>query len=326
MRSGKELISDSKQFSVENRQRSWFELGITVLLTAIFFSAGLFYSTPLLLRILCGLVCGLLYVRLFVIYHDYEHRAILQNSTLAHGIMMFLGVYLLAPEAIWKRSHEHHHNNNSKLTLSGIGSYPTVSKARFLKLSKKEKQLYLINRHPLTIFFGYFTLFVYWLNIKSFFESPKKHLDSLVALIFHFIGAATVLYFFGSTVFFIGWFLPFFTAFSMGSYLFYSQHNFPGARFKENKDWAYDQAAITSTSMMVMNPVMNWFTGNIGYHHIHHLNSRIPFYRLKETMESMPELKDVPTTSLTPLEIIKCLRLKLWDAEKGKMIALNELR
>jgi omega-6 fatty acid desaturase (delta-12 desaturase) len=326
MRSGKELISDSKQFSCEYRGRSWFELGITLVLTAVFFTAGMFAAIPLVIRIMVGLVCGLLYVRLFVIYHDYEHRAILQNSSLAHLIMMFLGVYLLAPEAIWKRSHDHHHNHNSKLTLSGIGSYPTVSKKRFLALSKKEQQLYLINRHPLTIFFGYFTLFVYWLNVKSYLESPKKHLDSLLALIFHFAAAAAILYFLGATVFLVGWFLPFFTAFSIGSYLFYSQHNFPGAKFRENKDWAYDQAAITSTSMMVMNPVMNWFTGNIGYHHIHHLNSRIPFYRLKEAMNSMPELSQVPTTSLNPADINKCLRLKLWDSEKEEMISLKDLR
>ncbi len=326
MRSGKELISDSKQFSTENRWRSWVELMITLILAITFFSSGLIEVVPLPLRLFSCFVCGLLYVRLFVIYHDYEHRAILQNSTVAHWIMIFLGIYLLAPEAIWKRSHDHHHNHNSKLTLSGIGSYPTVSKARFLSLSKKEQRLYLINRHPLTVVFGYFTLFVYWLNVKSYLESPKKHVDSLVALVFHLTAATTVIYFFGVISFFIAWFFPFLMAFAIGSYLFYSQHNFPGAKFHENNEWAYDRAAIYSTSRMIMSPVMNWFTGNIGYHHVHHLNSRIPFYRLKEAMNSMPELENVPTTSWSPVEIIRCLRLKLWDAEQGKMITLSQLR
>ncbi len=326
MRSGKELISESKLFSSENRLRSWVELLTTLFLAIIFFSIGLIESIPFLFRILSSFVCGLLYVRLFVIYHDYEHRAILQNSTIAHWIMVSIGIYLLAPEAIWKRSHDHHHNHNSKLTLSGIGSYPTVSKTRFLSLSKKEQRLYLINRHPLTVIFGYFTLFIYWLNIKSYLESPKKHVDSLVALLFHFVAATTIIYFFGATSFFVGWFFPFFMAFAIGSYLFYSQHNFPGAQFHENNEWAYDRAAIESTSRMVMSPVMNWFTGNIGYHHVHHLNSRIPFYRLKEAMHSMPELDNVPTTSWSPFEIIRCLQLKLWDAEQRKMITLDQLR
>ena len=326
MRSGKQLIADSKKFSVEYRSRSWAELLSTLVLAALFFSAGFIDVIPLAVRIFTSIVCGLLYVRLFVIYHDFQHRAILLNSPVAHGIMILLGIYLLAPETIWKRSHEHHHNNNSKLTLSGIGSYPTVSKSRFLKLTKRERRLYLVNRHPLTVMFGYVTLFIYWLNVKSYIESPKKHLDSLMALVFHFVAAALVFWFFGPVIFVLGWCFPFFLAFSIGAYLFYSQHNFPAAQFRENKDWAYDLAAIKSTSRMTMNPIMHWFTGNIGYHHIHHLNSRIPFYRLKEAMRSMPELKDVPTTSWNPLEIVRCLRLKLWDAENGKMITLRQLR
>jgi omega-6 fatty acid desaturase (delta-12 desaturase) len=324
MRTGKELICDSKKFSAECRWRSWGELLSTIILTLFIFSIGFLQAVPLALRIFSSLICGLLYVRLFVIYHDYQHRAILQNSAIAHWMMVFLGIYLLAPETIWKRSHEHHHNNNSKLTLSGIGSYPTVSKARYLKLSKKERRLYLINRHPLTVIFGYLTLFIYWLNVKSYIESPKKHIDSLFALVFHVSVAAAVMYIYGPVIFILGWCFPFFLAFSIGAYLFYSQHNFPGAKFQENKDWAYDLAAIKSTSRMVMNPVMHWFTGNIGYHHIHHLNSRIPFYRLKEASDSMPELKNVPTTSWNPLEIIRCLRLKLWDAEHDKMITLKQ--
>src|SRR5690606_38267535 len=121
-----------------------------------------------------------------------------------------IGVYLLAPQNIWKRSHDHHHNNNSKLTISGIGSYPTISKQRFLKLTKKQRLIYLVNRHPLTVIFGYFTLFIYWLNVKSFVQSPKKHMDSLFALLFHFAVGFLIWYFFGAATFFISWFTPFF--------------------------------------------------------------------------------------------------------------------
>ncbi len=157
MRSGKQLIADSKKFSCEIRWRSWLELVSTIVPIIALFTLGFIGTIPLPIRIFTSVVCGLLYVRLFVIYHDYQHRAILQNSIVANWIMVFIGIYLLAPETIWKRSHEHHHNNNSKLTLSGIGSYPTVSKMRFLNLTKKEKRLYLINRHPLTVMFGYLT-------------------------------------------------------------------------------------------------------------------------------------------------------------------------
>jgi omega-6 fatty acid desaturase (delta-12 desaturase) len=325
MRTGKELISASKEFTGENRFRSWLELFITIIPIGILLVFASLPDISLLFRLLIGLSCGLFYVRLFVIYHDYQHRAILQNSPFANLIMKAIGVYLLAPETIWKRSHEHHHNNNSKLTIAGIGSYPTICKTRYLKLSKNEKRLYLINRHPLTVIFGYFTLFIYWLNVKSFVQSPSKHIDSFVALLFHAVASFGIYYFFGTTALLAGWLFPFFLAFGIGSYLFYCQHNFPGAKFRENHDWKYDHAALASTSRMEMNPLMQWFTADIGYHHVHHLNSRIPFYRLKEAERSMPELKNVSTTSWNPIEVFKCFNLKLWDAELGKMITLGEL-
>jgi len=325
MRTGKELISASKEFTGEDRLRSWLELLITLLPTAILLVFASLPGIPWLIRLFISVTCGLFYVRIFVIYHDYQHRAILQNSVIANLIMKVIGIYLLAPETIWKRSHEHHHNNNSKLTIAGIGSYPTICKTRYLRLTKNEKRLYLINRHPLTVIFGYFTLFIYWLNVKSFIQSPSKHLDSLFALLFHGIASFVIYYFFGTTALLMSWFLPFFLAFGIGSYLFYCQHNFPGAQFRENHDWKYDHAALASTSRMEMNPIMQWFTADIGYHHVHHLNSRIPFYRLKEAERSMPELKNVSTTSWHPAEVFRCFNLKLWDEELSKMITLSEL-
>jgi omega-6 fatty acid desaturase (delta-12 desaturase) len=325
MRSGKAILLASKEFVGEDRLRSWLEILGTIFLTALFFT-GTIIDIPLLVRILCSVGCGLLYVRLFVIYHDYQHRAILQNSAIAGVMMKAIGIYLLSPQTIWKRSHEHHHNNNSKLTISGIGSYPTISKKRYLSLNKKEQRIYLINRHPLTVILGYFTLFIYWLNLKSFIQSPSRHIDSLVALVLHAGAAAAIGYYFGLSTLILSWLYPFLLAFAIGSYLFYCQHNFPGAKFRDNHDWSYVNAAISSTSFMKMNPAMQWVTGNIGYHHVHHMNSRIPFYRLEEAMSSMPELKDAPTTSWHPLEIIRCFQIKLWDTEKQKMITMQQLR
>ncbi|MBL7846323.1 MAG: fatty acid desaturase [Cyclobacteriaceae bacterium] len=326
MRTEKEIIAASKEFIGENKAKSWFEFLITVVLISSLLTLCFFQEVPFLARLAASITCGLLYVRLFVIYHDYRHRSILLGSTVASLLMKLVGLYVLAPEQIWTRSHEHHHNNNSKLTMSGIGSYPTVSKSRFLKLTKAQRQLYLINRHPLTIIFGYFTLFIYWLNLKSFLESPRKHIDSLAAIVLHVAVAAVIWYFFGFVTYVLTWFLPIFIMSGMGAYLFYCQHNFPGAKFRENHDWSYTNAALSSTSYMVMSPVMHWFTANIGYHHVHHINSRIPFYRLKEAMKSMPELSTVVTTSWNPIDIWRCFRLKVWDDETEQMITLRQLK
>lgn len=324
MRTGKELIEASKQYSGEDRYRSWFEITVTLILGSLTFAAIFFENIPLAGRVFLTFTCSLFYVRLFVIYHDYQHNAILQGSRLASVLMKAIGIYLLAPQTIWKRSHDYHHNNNSKLTISGIGSYPTICVNRYAGLSSKDKFVYLMNRHPLTVIFGYFTLFIYWLNLKSFVQSPAKHLDSLLALALHISAGTAIWMNLGQTTFFLAWFTPFFLAFGIGSYLFYCQHNFPLAKFRENHDWKYDHAALASTSFMVMNPVMNWFTGNIGYHHVHHLNSRIPFYRLPEVMEQMPELQSVGRTSWNPLEVMRCFQLKLWDPDKAKMVTLSE--
>jgi len=324
MRTSKELILATKPFTSENRTQSWFETIITMILIAVCLVAT-FAPIALALKIVLSICLGLFYVRMFVIYHDYQHHAILQKSKLAEYLMVAFGIYILAPQNIWKRSHDHHHSHNSKLTAVGIGSYPTIGKTKYLQMSKNEQQIYLLNRHPLTIIFGYFTLFLYWLNIKSFLQSPRKHLDSLIAILFHIAVGAFIAIQSGPVAFFISWFIPFFIAFGIGSYLFYSQHNFPQAQFRENQDWTYDDAALTSTSFMKMPRLFHWFTGDIGYHHVHHLNSRIPFYRLRETMNAMPELQLVFTTSLHPVEVWKCFQLKLWDAELGRMIRLNEL-
>jgi acyl-lipid omega-6 desaturase (Delta-12 desaturase) len=324
MRTSKELLLASKEYAKEDRTRSWVETILTLIILAIVFFIT-FLDFPIVIRLIAGFFLSLFYIRMFIIYHDYQHHAILQKSTTAELIMKAYGIFMLTPQNIWKRSHDHHHNHNSKLTITGIGSYPTISKERFLKLSKKEQRIYLLNRHPLTVIFGYFSLFIYWLNVKSFIQSPRKHWDSFVALCFHITAGTLIIYYLGWINFFISWFGPFFLAFAMGSYLFYCQHNFPSAKFAENHDWKYDEAALKSTSYMVMPAWLQWVTGNIGLHHVHHLNSRIPFYRLPEAMSNMPELQEVSTTSWNPIEIWRCFQVKLWDPEKGRMIKLNQL-
>lgn len=326
MRTGKELILASKEFATENRAKSWFETILSVTLTISVITLTLQPFIPLWGKVLGGLLTSLLNVRLFIIYHDYQHHAILQKSKLASFIMQGIGLYMLAPQNIWKRTHDHHHHHNSKLRITGIGSYPTISKRQFLKLSKNHKLLYLINRHPLTIFFGYFTLFIYWLNLKSFIQSPKKHLDCLAALVVHVVAGGLIAYFLGAATFWFCFFIPFLISFAIGSYLFYSQHNFPGAVFSEDQDWTYDNAALLSTSYMTMSPIMHWFTGNIGYHHIHHLNHRIPFYRLKECMDFIPELQNPPTTSWNPVEVFRCISLKVWDDDNKTMLTMKDVK
>lgn len=133
MRTSRDLLLASKPFIRESKVRSWLETVVTVLGLFVFLTAT-FLNIPITAKIFCAFVCGLFYVRLFIIYHDYQHNAILQGSAFASLLMQAFGIFILAPQGIWKRSHDHHHTHNSKLTIHGIGSYPTISKTRFLSL------------------------------------------------------------------------------------------------------------------------------------------------------------------------------------------------
>ncbi|HMH32571.1 MAG TPA: fatty acid desaturase, partial [Puia sp.] len=240
--------------------------------------------------------------------------------------MTVFGMYILAPTSIWKRSHDHHHNNNSKLYSASIGSYPIATRKKFKDMSGKQKFIYLATRHPVTIGLGFFSMFIFGMCIASFASNPRKHFDALLALVLHALATVFLIWLFGWQIWFLAFFLPLFLASALGAYLFYAQHNFPGVTFADNKQWAYEKAALESSSYIVMNPILAWFTGNIGYHHIHHLNAKIPFYRLPEIMKHFPELQNCKKTSLTPKAVIACFRLKLWDQDRNKMIGLKEIR
>ncbi len=318
---GKTLILATKPYTSESRAKSWFYALTTLalLLAALY---GTLFLPYLIAKILCSIFSGLLIVRFFVIYHDYQHHSILQHSIPANIIMTIFGIYILAPQSIWKRSHDYHHNHNSKLFTADIGSFPIVTKSKFSSMSKTNRLVYLAIRHPLNILFGYITIFAIGMCVRSCISNPRKHADSLVALVIHIIGSVLIIHYFGWLAWTLFIFVPFFIACGFGSYLFYAQHNFPAVSFCERSNWNYEVAALESSSYMKMNKVMAWFTANIGYHHIHHLNSRIPFYRLPEIMDALPELQNAKTTSLSIKEIIACLKLKVWDPEKNKMVGL----
>lgn len=324
MITGKELILSTKPFAKENRALSWFHLTSSLLLLAC--SLAMTILVPYtLIKLVFSVLSGLLMVRMFIIYHDYQHHAILYKSIPAKIIMTLYGMYVLVPASIWKRSHDYHHNHNSKLFSASIGSYPIATKSKFLSMSRSERATYLFIRHPLTVFMGYFTMFIFGMCVSSFMSAPRKHYDSVIALILHVVISYFIIVNLGWQTWLFFLFIPIFIASAMGAYLFYAQHNFPGTSFSDKDDWKYEIAALESSSYMVMSPFMEFMTGNIGYHHIHHLNSRIPFYRLRETMLAIPELQNAKTTSLSPKDIAACFRLKVWDPERNEMIGFREL-
>lgn len=324
MLTGKQLILATKPFAKETRWKSWYYTLSTLTILLGLYAAMVF--VPFLpVRILLSVLSGLVIVRMFVIYHDFQHHTILHRSATANALFTAFGVFILAPASIWKRSHDYHHAHNSKLFSASIGSYPIMTQQKFLESTPAEQRAYLITRHPLTILLGYFSMFMVGMSVRSFLSSPSRHFDSLLALILHFTAATLICIYMGWLSLVLLIILPFFIACAIGAYLFYAQHNFPGVTFRDKEGWCHDNAAMASSSYMVMNPFWKWVTANIGYHHIHHLNSRIPFYRLPETMEAIPELREAKITSLAPSAIIACLKLKIWSPEANQMTGVRHL-
>jgi omega-6 fatty acid desaturase (delta-12 desaturase) len=319
MRTGTELILATRIYAKDSPLKSWW----FILSTALFLAtalAGTLWNFHPIAQLLCSVLSGLLLLRLFVIYHDQQHHAILPGSRWAQGLMWVFGIFALSASSIWRSSHNHHHSHNSKLLGSHIGSFPIMTRGQFLKSSKAAQAKYLFTRHSLTILFGYFFTFIYGMGIQPVLTSPKKHGDCLLALLLHVSIGVALLAFRGWEGLLLTQTIPHFIAYAIGTYLFYAQHNFPGVSFHAKGGWTYEKAAVESSSFMRTNRIMTWFTANIGYHHIHHLNSKIPFYRLPEAERNLPELHAAKTTSLHPLEIWRCLGLKLWDVEQQCMV------
>jgi omega-6 fatty acid desaturase (delta-12 desaturase) len=325
MRTGKELILATKAYAVDSSARSWAHLLSTAFLLAGAV-AGTLWSFNLAGRIFCSILAGLLYLRFFVIYHDQQHSAILPHSRLGEVLMWVFGILILSPSSVWRSSHNHHHNHNSKLRGSHIGSYPIMTVEQYLNAPKATRFKYLFMRHPLTILFGYLFVFLYGMCLYPGFTKLRQHFDGLIAFVVHVLLLISVTWLCGWPALLLTVIAPHFIASAAGSYLFYAQHNFPSVTFSDKAGWSYERAALESSSFMVAGPLVAWFTANIGYHHLHHLNSRIPFYRLPEVVAAIPELQSPKTTSLRPLEILRCLRLKLWDPRAGRMVGLRALR
>ncbi|MDO9280276.1 MAG: fatty acid desaturase [Pseudomonadota bacterium] len=322
MRMGPELVRASSPYAREERGRSWSLLAITLAVYGSFVAMAA--AAPIWpLRLLGSVLAGLTIVRLFIFFHDYAHGAILQSRA-GKAVMPLIGYWTLSAPSVWRQTHDYHHKNTAKIVGASIGSYPIVTVDMWRLMTPGQRRDYRLVRHPLNMMFGYVTVFILGMCGAAFLRAPRVHWHGLLSLVIHFgiMGLVGALY--GADVAVFAVLIPQFLASGLGSYLFYAQHNFPSMQLRGRRDWEYSFAALHSSSMFDMGPVLHWFTGNIGYHHVHHLNHRIPFYRLPEAMAALPELQDPGRTSWRPSDVMACLRLKVWDPAKGRMVSFEE--
>ena len=323
IRMGRELLKATEPFAVESVARSWWEVGLTfTLMIAALVGAGVAPWWPV--QCLFSLLGALLLVRAFITYHDYMHGAILKKSRLAWLLFHVYAAFALTPPRSWRKSHNYHHGHVGKVSEASVGAFPLITTRMWREASASERANYRLQRHPLVVVFGYFTIFFLNICLRPLLSDPRKNWDSALALLAHG-GLITLLWLLGGfeLAFFVV-FLPMTIASALGSYLFFAQHSFKRMHIISPQAWTFYRAALESSSYMRLNKIMQWFSGNIGYHHIHHLNLRIPFYRLPEAMAAIPELQTPITTSLMPHDIVACFQSCLWDEEQQRMVSYRD--
>ena len=304
------------------RQLATTFVPLVVLVAAMFATVRTHYWLTLLLAIPAG---GLL-VRAFIIQHDCGHGSFFGSRKLNDYVGRLMSVLTMAPYSLWRREHALHHAGSGNLDRRGVGDIETMTVAEYQALAPLGKLRYRLYRNPLFLFgLGVPLYFVFiqrspWLHGLSARDAWKSVMALNLALIAFY---APLVYFFGlSDVIFVVWPMVHLAS-AAGGWLFFVQHQFEETQWDHAGEWDFQIAALLGSSFYDLPRILNWFTGNIGLHHIHHLNSMIPNYRLQDCLNASPELKAL--NHLTLMESFKCAHLKLWDEAGRRMVRFDEL-
>jgi acyl-lipid omega-6 desaturase (Delta-12 desaturase) len=269
---------------------------------------------------------GLL-IRFFIIQHDCGHGSFLPDRKANDMLGRLVSVLTLTPYGLWRREHNVHHAGSGNLDRRGIGDITTLTVAEYKAMSVWGKIGYRVYRNPMFLFgFGLPLYFLVLQRLPWFHPYPAKQtwgsvmrLNAGLALFY-----APLMYVFGwAEILMIA--VPILVlSSSIGGWLFFIQHQFEGTHWDESKAWDFQVAAIYGSSYYVLPSVLQWFTGNIGLHHIHHLCSMIPNYKLQACLDASPELQSL--NRLTLMESLTCARLALWDDANRRLIGFREFR
>jgi omega-6 fatty acid desaturase (delta-12 desaturase) len=297
-------------------------LPLAVVVAAMFALADDAYWATLLLAFpAAGLT-----VRAFIIQHDCGHGSFFASRTVNDFIGRCMSVLTMAPYSLWRREHAQHHACSGNLDRRGAGDIDTLTVAEYRALSPLGKLRYRLYRHPLFLFgLGVPAYFIIiqrtpWLHALSAKDSWKSVLGLNLALIAFY---GPLIYVFGLAKVLLVVLPIVHIAAAAGGWLFFIQHQFEETVWEKTNGWDFQVAALLGSSFYDLPKMLNWFTGNIGLHHIHHLNSMIPNYRLQDCLNSSPELRDI--NRLTLVQSLKCSALKLWDEKRKRLIRFDEV-
>jgi omega-6 fatty acid desaturase (delta-12 desaturase) len=265
-------------------------------------------------------------VRLFIIQHDCGHGSLFRSRRANDLTGRILGIFTLTPYDYWRRTHAAHHATSGNLDRRGVGDISTLTVREYLALSRWRRVAYRLYRHPLVLF-GIGPIYLFILKHRLPLDMPLRSgvWRNLFATNAGIVVLMAVLALLVGPLALLKLHLPIvLLAASAGIWLFHVQHQFEEAYWQHDPTWSFQQAALQGSSYYHLPRLLQWLTAHIGLHHIHHLCSRIPNYRLQECLEENPELHHV--RRLTLLQSLRCARLSLWCEEAGRMIGFRDLR
>jgi omega-6 fatty acid desaturase (delta-12 desaturase) len=307
--------------------RSLGEIALTILPLAGFaLAATLLVANGIWLGLLLSIPAAAFLVRLFMLQHDCGHGSLFASRGLNDAFGRVLGVLTLTPYGYWQASHANHHGTSGNLDRRELGAIELMTVEEYQSRSTVGRFLYRFYRHPMVLFAigpAYMFFLQHRLPIgmmadrKAWISVMGTNLGMALVLATGILvfGAVPFLAVYGGTVF---------LAAAAGVWLFYVQHQFEQTSWARQESWNLHEAALNGSSFYDLPRPLAWLTANIGVHHVHHLHSRIPFYRLGDALKDYPELRGYSRLGMR--ESLSCARLTLWDEAAGRMIGFRELR
>ncbi len=275
---------------------------------------------------LAPLAAGLL-IRLFMIQHDCGHGSFFPSKLANDWVGRAMSVLTMTPYDHWRRSHAIHHATSGNLDRRGIGDIKTLTVGEYIARNWRDRLRYRLYRHPL-VMFGLGPAYVFLFENRLPFGFMRKGatpwLSTMTTNAGILLAAGLLILGMGFTTFLIVHLPIVVLAATMGVWLFYVQHQFEETTWDATEHWSQPDAALYGSSYYDLPQPLLWFSGNIGVHHVHHMSSGIPLYRLPEVLRNHPELSKVGRLGFW--DSLACVRLALWDAENRRMVSFSEAR
>lgn len=322
----RDLVRVLKAYGGPVPVRSITELLITLVPFLVLYAAALAaIHSGYLAALILVIPAGALLLRLFLIQHDCGHGSFLRSRSANDWLGRCLGVLTLTPYDCWQRSHALHHASTGNLDARGFGDVDTLTVREFQARSHLRQLLYRAYRHPLVLFGlgpAYLFLLRHRLPIGLISEGRRYWISALATNAGLAVIAGIAISVTSLTSFLFVQLPVTLVAGSAGVWLFYVQHQFEQTHWDSAADWSFHEAALGGSSHLALPRMLRWITANIGVHHVHHLASRIPFYRLPEVLRDHPQLAYLNRIGIR--QTIGTFRLALWDENRRKLVCFDE--